>query len=119
MAEKQEEKERKGKKATEKIEYSDKYNDERYEYRHVIIPKDVAKSIGIFDKGRLFTEFEWRSLGIQQSRGWEHYAIHRPEPHILLFRRPLGTDPTTGEVNVKDAIAAREQFFREMQYYQK
>ncbi len=73
------------------IEYSDKYNDERYEYRHVIIPKDVAKSIGIFDKGRLFTEFEWRSLGIQQSRGWEHYAIHRPEPHILLFRRPLGT----------------------------
>ena len=25
--------------------------------------------------------------------GWEHYALHRPEPHILLFRRPLGTDP--------------------------
>ena len=25
-----------------------------------------------------------------------HYEIHKPEPHILLFRRPLGTDPNTG-----------------------
>lgn len=29
---------------------------------------------------------EWRQLGVQQSRGWVHYAIHRPEPHIMLFR---------------------------------
>ena len=28
--------------------------------------------------------------------GWVHYEIHKPEPHILLFRRPLGTDPQTG-----------------------
>ena len=47
-------------------------------------------------KGRLLTEEEWRSLGIQQSRGRKHYEIHRPEPFILLFRRPLGTDPLTG-----------------------
>jgi hypothetical protein len=33
---------------------------------------------------------EWRGLGVQQSRGWIHYAIHRPEPHILLYRRPKG-----------------------------
>jgi cyclin-dependent kinase regulatory subunit CKS1 len=32
---------------------------------------------------------EWRALGVQQSRGWVHYAVHRPEPHIMLFRRPL------------------------------
>lgn len=25
-----------------------------------------------------------------------HYELHKPEPHILLFRRPLGTDPNTG-----------------------
>lgn len=25
-------------------------------------------------------------MGVQQSRGWVHYAIHRPEPHIMLFR---------------------------------
>ena len=30
---------------------------------------------------------EWRDLGVQQSRGWQHYAIHVPERHILLFRR--------------------------------
>jgi hypothetical protein len=29
---------------------------------------------------------EWRALGVQQSRGWVHYAVHRPEPHIMLFR---------------------------------
>ncbi|KAL9272528.1 Serine/threonine-protein phosphatase 5-like protein, partial [Drosera capensis] len=32
---------------------------------------------------------EWHAMGLQQSRGWVHYAIHRPEPHIMLFRRPL------------------------------
>jgi cyclin-dependent kinase regulatory subunit CKS1 len=26
---------------------------------------------------------------VQQSRGWVHYAMHKPEPHILLFRRPV------------------------------
>jgi len=26
---------------------------------------------------------------VQQSRGWVHYAIHRPEPHIMLYRRTL------------------------------
>ena len=31
---------------------------------------------------------EWRALGVHQSRGWVHYAVHRPEPHILLMRRP-------------------------------
>lgn len=70
------------------IDYSDKYCDGKYEYRHVILPKDQAKSI---PKNRLFSETEWRDLGVQQSRGWEHYANHRPEPHILLFRRPVGT----------------------------
>jgi len=51
-------------------------------------------------KGKLLSEQEWRGIGVQQSRGWVHYAIHRPEPHILLFRRPLGTDPRTGKVPV-------------------
>jgi hypothetical protein len=38
---------------------------------------------------RLMTEAEWRGLGIHQSKGWIHYSIHKPEPHIILFRRPL------------------------------
>ena len=77
----------------DEIEYSDKYHDDLYEYRHVLLPKAIYKSM---PKGRLLSENEWRSLGVQQSRGWVHYEIHKPEPHILLFRRPLGTDPNTG-----------------------
>lgn len=79
------------------IEYSEKYQDGIYEYRyqnecqyyiptlvpfliifyrlrHVILPKDMAKSL---PKGRTLTEHEWRGSGVQQSRGWEHYACHR------------------------------------------
>ena len=77
----------------DEIEYSDKYTDDCYEYRHVLLPKHIYKKM---TRGRLLTEQEWRALGVQQSRGWVHYEIHRPEPFILLFRRPLGTDPLTG-----------------------
>lgn len=78
----------------DEIEYSDKYCDELYEYRHVLLPKDIYKKL---PKNKLLDEIEWRSIGVQQSRGWSHYEIHKPEPHILLFRRPIGTDPVTGE----------------------
>ena len=47
-------------------------------------------------RSRLLSESEWRGLGVQQSRGWVHYECHKPEPFILLFRRPKGTDPNTG-----------------------
>jgi hypothetical protein len=35
------------------------------------------------------------------SKDMDHLFIpcYRAEPHILLFRRPLGTDPRTGIVN--------------------
>ncbi|KAG5681234.1 hypothetical protein PVAND_010687 [Polypedilum vanderplanki] len=68
------------------IYYSDKYEDEEYEYRHVMLPKDLARLV---PKSHLMTENEWRAIGVQQSRGWVHYMIHHPEPHILLFRRKL------------------------------
>ena len=42
--------------------------------RHVILPKELAKSL---PRSRLLTETEWRGIGVQQSRGWQHYAIHR------------------------------------------
>jgi cyclin-dependent kinase regulatory subunit CKS1 len=32
---------------------------------------------------------EWRAIGVQQSHGSVHYVIHRPEPHIMLFRRRI------------------------------
>lgn len=67
-------------------------------HSHVILPKELAKSH--LKSGKLLSDAEWRGIGVQQSRGWEHYAIHRPEPHILLFRRPLGCDPMTGKVRI-------------------
>jgi cyclin-dependent kinase regulatory subunit CKS1 len=67
-----------------KITYSDRYADDVYEYRHVILPKSLAK---ILPNKHLLTETEWRNIGIQQSPGWIHYMFHAPEPHILLFRR--------------------------------
>ncbi|XP_037227029.1 cyclin-dependent kinases regulatory subunit 1 isoform X1 [Falco rusticolus] len=59
-------------------------------YRHVMLPKDIAKLV---PKTHLLSESEWRNLGVQQSQGWVHYMIHEPEPHILLFRRPLPKKP--------------------------
>eukprot|EP00002_Diphylleia_rotans_P003736 TRINITY_DN1261_c0_g2_i1.p3 TRINITY_DN1261_c0_g2~~TRINITY_DN1261_c0_g2_i1.p3 ORF type:complete len:103 (+),score=19.93 TRINITY_DN1261_c0_g2_i1:79-387(+) len=73
---------------SKQISYSDKYCDDKFEYRHVILPNEIKAII----PKTLMSEAEWRSYGVQQSRGWVHYAVHRPEPHILLFRRLL-TDP--------------------------
>lgn len=33
-----------------------------------------------------------------------------PEPHILLFRRPLGTDPQSGLVDPELERASREEY---------
>jgi cyclin-dependent kinase regulatory subunit CKS1 len=85
----------------EDIEYSEKYADDVYEYRHVILPKRVLKDMMRLmpsNQLRLMSEAEWRGIAVQQSRGWMHYEVHRPEPHILLFRRPLNTNPVTGLV---------------------
>ncbi|KAG5184191.1 cyclin-dependent kinase regulatory subunit-domain-containing protein [Tribonema minus] len=95
-----------------RIEYSDKYNDSDYEYRHVILPKELARNV---PKSRCMTEAEWRGLGVQQSRGWVHYAIHRPEPHVLLFKRPLGCDGNTGIVNEQMRAAEKEKYMRSLQ----
>merc|ERR1712018_42334 len=72
------------------IYYSDKYYDKQYEYRHVMLPKDIAKMV---PKNHLMSESEWRAIGVQQSQGWVHYMMHEPEPHILLFRRPHNKTP--------------------------
>eukprot|EP00994_Dinema_validum_P003263 NODE_1751_length_854_cov_40.140373_g1380_i0.p1 GENE.NODE_1751_length_854_cov_40.140373_g1380_i0~~NODE_1751_length_854_cov_40.140373_g1380_i0.p1 ORF type:complete len:132 (-),score=21.25 NODE_1751_length_854_cov_40.140373_g1380_i0:368-763(-) len=79
---------------THKIQYSEKYCDDLFEYRHVILPKPLSKLI---PKDKLLSENEWRSMGIQQSLGWEVYMTHRPEPHILLFKRSKNFDPQAAQ----------------------
>ena len=44
----------------EGIMYSDKYDDENFEYRHVTLPPDLAKLV---PRNHLMTETEWRNLG--------------------------------------------------------
>lgn len=68
------------------IFYSDRYRDDKYEYRHVCLPAQMARLV---PAGALLAEHEWRSLGVQQSRGWAHYACFQPKTGLLLFRRPL------------------------------
>jgi len=87
----------------ESIHYSSRYSDNEYEYRHVQLPKNMLKKIpaDYFDtsKGtlKLLWEDEWRGLGITQSLGWEHYEVHEPEPHILLFKRPINYQPPNSQ----------------------
>ena len=73
-------------KLVSQIIYSPKYCDSQYEYRHVFLPPGLAKLV---PGSHLMSESEWRNLGVRQSIGWEHYMIHNPEPHILLFRRSI------------------------------
>ena len=80
------------------IEYSDKYKDDFYEYRHVALSKEAYEKLKkLKAKNRILAEKEWRGLGIQQSRGWVHFMSSAAEPNILLFRRPIGTNQNTGE----------------------
>ena len=45
----------------ENIMYSEKYDDDSFEYRHVTLPPDLAKLV---PRNHLMTETEWRNLGI-------------------------------------------------------
>jgi hypothetical protein len=89
-----------------RIHYSDRYSDDEYEYRHVILPKQLLKMIpkdyfSPEDNGvlRLLSEQEWRGIGITQSLGWEHYEVHGvflraaawglPFSPVLQLRNPM------------------------------
>ena len=46
----------------DEIEYLEKYQDDLFEYRHVLLPKNIYKSIK--KRGELLRENEWRALGV-------------------------------------------------------
>lgn len=45
----------------DEIEYSEKYQDDLFEYRHVLLPKHIYKKMV---RTRLLTESEWRAIGV-------------------------------------------------------
>ncbi len=57
-----------------KPEYSERFLDEEFEYRYVVLPREMANEL---KKKTILAEDEWRSMGIQQSRGWTHYGFHK------------------------------------------
>lgn len=57
----------------ENIQYSEKYCDEHFEYRHVILPPELAKLV---PRAHLMTETEWRNLG-------EYNLINRRNPRYI------------------------------------
>ncbi|TFK54659.1 CKS-domain-containing protein [Heliocybe sulcata] len=97
----------------DKIHYSDRYSDDEYEYRHVILPKPFLRYLPkeYFNKDdsgtlRLLNEEEWRGIGIQQSLGWVHYEVHAPEPHVLLFRRAKYLSRKEGQLALQKNVSA-------------
>nr|CAD7459097.1 unnamed protein product [Timema tahoe] len=84
----------------DQIQYSEKYYDDLFEYRHVILPQDLAKHV---PKSHLMTETEWRNLGVQQSPGWVHYMMHTPVVSRQLrfprTTRSLEEEPTNLQLN--------------------
>lgn len=81
------------------MKYSSIYSDDRYEYSHVVIPLEMLKILGLKyvagrhhpcgEDVRLLQVTEWQALGIKLHHSWENYAVHKPEPQVLLFRRKV------------------------------
>ncbi|MCP4239411.1 MAG: hypothetical protein GY772_02510 [bacterium] len=64
-------------------------DDTGYVYRHVhVLDRAIRRRVASAAlQDRLFSEDEWRDLGVTQRPGWEHVMWHRREPGILIFRR--------------------------------
>ncbi|MCP4243220.1 MAG: hypothetical protein GY772_21910, partial [bacterium] len=65
------------------IQVSEVFEDDWFAYTNVRVPRWMRRGTT-----ELLAEAEWRAMGVQLPRGWEHYAWHRPEPSVLMFRRP-------------------------------
>jgi len=63
------------------FDYSPVYCDGEMEYRTVVVYKKTLPS-------KLLTELEWRSYGLQMSKGWIHYDTHQ-HFNALLFKRQI------------------------------
>ncbi len=87
----------------EQIHYSNRYSDDKYEYRHVMLPKQMLKVIpkDYFDEQsgtlRLLAEDEWRGLGITQVR-YQPIAARQLTENLEFRLGPL-RNSSTGTVD--------------------
>ena len=76
--------------------YSDKFSDEQYSFRYVVLSAFVYETLRI--KGwrhKILQEDEWRNeLGLCMSPGWVHIGNLQQEAHVLIFRRDVNVTPT-------------------------
>jgi hypothetical protein len=88
------------------IYYSDKYFDEKFEYRHVMLPKDLAK---IDPKTHLMSESEWRKLGVQQSMVKNVPSISEKVFLHLKYIRNLRVNPLIYLEAANDSYALKDK----------
>ncbi|KAK6163433.1 hypothetical protein DH2020_000297 [Rehmannia glutinosa] len=103
------------------IQYSEKYFDDTYEYRHVVLPPEVAK---LLPKNRLLSEISiygaffhffffvflvGRMNGVplvfNRAVGGSTMQSTVREPHIMLFRRPLNYQQQQDNQAQQDILA--------------
>ncbi|KAI8053133.1 regulatory subunit of cyclin-dependent kinase [Gilbertella persicaria] len=97
------------------IVYSNYYFDDEHEYKHVVLPKNLANWLP--KPPKLLEPAQWIELGVYQTSGWEHYMIYAPEPHVLLFRREKNYLAKYGDNNPQVPESLKEQHIRQSQEY--
>lgn len=55
---------------------------------------------------RILSDSEWRSIGITQSLGWEHYEVHGTSPRVSFQRPNLISSSFVGKRTTKKRYAA-------------
>lgn len=72
------------------VHWSELYEDDAFEYVHARLPKKLGTVMALAASRADSPATGWRELlGLLEETcpGWERYAVHAPEPHVLLLRR--------------------------------
>ena len=97
--------------------YGNLGSDSVFDFRAVEIPFEIAKLC----PNRNMTEFECRSIGITQSKGWVNYWRSSSERNVFLFRRPLPNIPEevvneTVENEIQKSLACIDNIIASREY---
>jgi hypothetical protein len=89
------------------IEYSDKYTDDYYEYRHVILPKDLYKKL---PKAKLLSE----TVFIPISRNGEIWAYNSPEDGYTI--KSIAQNHTFSSLEDQKIPTRKQDYHRQGSY---